>query len=342
MSLKDALHETAKHIPDYRLPTHILGSKTVGTIMRSPLATMFGGYHYGALKSYGEMTKDAIGSDRSAKDRGHAFDVMAMLGLLTLVIYPLADELLKKATGNKDAELNRAGAATFPYNIYLLAKGEKNPREVAESVVTPSVVAKAAAELATNHDIRTGKAIYDAHAKPSTLAWQLAHKGSEYVAPVGAAERAAQDTHQAKRTALGLLGIRFRKHGAEKIAADIAASKGSKEAPTPESYSRTTLKRSLRESATNGDLKPAQDALDNRNISPQEYREIVKSERDGLLETVRSFDYRELREVYDAATPEQKKTLEPLLAKKQMQQKPTGSGLPFYLRSLAGKTPPRK
>jgi hypothetical protein len=138
------------------------------------------------------------------------------------------------------------------------------------------------------------------------------------------------------------LGIRFRKHGAEKIAADIAASKGSKEAPTPESYSRTTLKRSLRESATNGDLKPAQDALDNRNISPQEYREIVKSERDGLLETVRSFDYRELREVYDAATPEQKKMLEPLLAKKQMQQKPTGSGLPFYLRSLAGKTPPRK
>jgi hypothetical protein len=71
-------------------------------------------------------------------------------------------------------------------------------------------------------------------------------------------------------------------------------------------------------------------------------RFISKSERDGLLETVRSFDYRELREVYDAATPEQKQMLEPLLTKKQMREKPSGSGLPFYLRSLAGKTPPRK
>ncbi len=329
MPLKTAIEQVGKHIPNYRLPTRIFDSPTLAKLMSSPNLSMFGAYHYGALRSYGEMLKSVLSKTSSAAERAHGLDLLATVGLVTFVVYPQVDKLLKAITGDKDAELRRAGAATFPYNLYLLAKGEKSPTEVTESVITPAVHTKAAVELATNRDLRTGRKIYDVHAEPRTLAWQVAHRLAGYVAPLGSAERAIEGESQRKRTALGFLGVRFAKHGAEKIARDIAYQKLGQEAPTPESQAKANLMRSLRDAADQGDLKPASSALRNRQITPNQYQALVRTARgQDLIDLTRNFNYDEIRQVYDVATPQEKKLLEPKLRREAAKE-----------RVKAGRTP---
>jgi predicted 3-demethylubiquinone-9 3-methyltransferase (glyoxalase superfamily) len=349
MSLKDALTETGKHIPNYRLPARIFDSPTLAKLMSNPNLSMFGAYHYGALRSYGEMLKSVLSKSSSAAERAHGLDLLATVGLVTFVVYPQVDKLLKAITGNKDAELRRAGAATFPYNLYLLAKGEKSLTEVAESVSTPAVHTKAGVELATNRDLRTGRRIYDIHAEPRTMAWQVAHRLLGYVAPLGSAERATEGESQRTRTALGFLGVQFRKHGAEKIARDISYQHLNQEAPTPESQTKANLVRTLRDAADQGDLSPARVALRNRQINAKQYEALVRTSRgQDLVDLTRNFNYDEIKQVYDVATPQEKKLLESKLRRETAKERvkasrASGSTVPTFLRpftrsAAAGKS----
>jgi hypothetical protein len=53
----------------------------------------------------------------------HGWDILASIGAITFLLYPLADAALRKITGDDKARLRRAGAATFPFNIYQLSEG---------------------------------------------------------------------------------------------------------------------------------------------------------------------------------------------------------------------------
>lgn len=335
MPLQKAIDETGKHIPNYRIPTRIFDSPGLSKLMSNPNITMFGAYHYGALRSYGEMAKSLLG-DVPLKERAHALSLIAMAALVAVVAYPLADQLLKALTKNKDAELRRAGSTTLPYNLYLLLKGEKSPTEVLESVVTPAVQTKDAVELAVNRDLRTGRKIYDPHSKALTLAWQLLHKAAGSVAPLGNIEQAGEG--QGKRTALGFLGIGFRKHGAEKISRDIAYSKMGTQAPTPESEAKAAGMRTLRDAADNGDIGPAKEALKNHEITNQQFQQLVRtSQGKDLVDLTRDMSYEEFMKVYDVATPEEKQLLDRELKSKQSKAKAKGatvqpSKAPFFLR----------
>ena len=217
---------------------------------------------------------------------------------------------------NLSSELRRPGAATFPYNMYLLAKGEKSPTEVAQSVATPQVLSKAAIEVATNRDWRTGRGVYDPHADWRTIGSQLEHKGAESLSPVQYGERLAQGSEQAKRTGLGFLGVSMRKHGAEAIARDIAFRKMGTQAPTPESLDLAAIKVPLRMAAEKGEIKPAQDALRRQEITRQQFAHLNRVAHGlGLLDTVKGFSYPEVKQVWDAATPAERKQLRPALVR---------------------------
>jgi hypothetical protein len=62
MTLKQALEDTAKYIPDERLPTRIFDNKAIADVMANPLLTMFSRYHYGVLKGYGQILKNLSGA----------------------------------------------------------------------------------------------------------------------------------------------------------------------------------------------------------------------------------------------------------------------------------------
>lgn len=334
MTLSTALDETAKHIPDYRLPTRIFDSPTLAKLMSDPNISMFGAYHYGALKSYAEMMKSALGLTDSpyarqegrestgrekAAEVGHGWDLLLALGLFTFVIYPQLDKLAKWWTGDKNAEFRRAGASTFLYNMAGLAKGERSPTEVLESVVTPAAHTFGAAQLVLNRDFHTGRKIYDPHAGWKTIAKQVGGRLAEMISPVGSAQRAMRSEEDMKKVLYGFAGIGFKMHGADKMAAEIAIDKMGTEAPDPEALAQRALKHDLMAAARNGDYSKLDEAEQQGKISAKEARMIAReSLEDPLMVTVKDFTADELLKVYEAADPEQREMLEPLLQRKLM------------------------
>lgn len=332
-----ALRETGKHIPDYRLPTRIFNSPGLGKLMNNRTVSMFSPYHYGLLRSYGEMMKSIMGANgpddgeqtndagrTAAQERLHGIDVAAMLALTVCVLYPAVDALLKRLTRDKHAEWRRAGAASFPYALWEMAKGEKSPTQVAESVVTPAILAKGAAELAVNRDFYSGRKVYDTHAPAGTIAKQVGGKVASMVAPVGAAMRASRSEGDMRKVLYGMAGISFPLHGAERIAADIAIGKMSSEAPDPDAVAHRIMKHDLLDAARAGNYSKLEKAEQTGQITTKEARTLRREAiEEPLLITVKSFTAEEVLRVYEAGNPQQKALLEPILQKKLIKLRST-------------------
>jgi len=337
MSLKDALNETAKHIPDYRLMTRIFDSKKLGDVMSNHNITMFGAYHYSALKSYGQMAKSLTGfnwTDAGTKnDKGeptnaagrtedeeklHGLDILAMLALTTFVVYPMIDRLLRAVTGNDKAQMRRAGASTFLYNMEMLAKGEKTPAEVAESVATPAVQTQTAAEMLLNRDLRTGQRLYDPHAPAKKLAGQVGRQLLRSVAPVSQGIDIAEGRTDVKRLMYSMVGVSFPLHGAEKIAAQITAERLSSLPPRREDEIAHAIQRSRAlHDAWSGDRSKLNALLRGHDFTAKEKAKIRKDVlMPPIVYEVRGMDYDDALRVYKAANAEQRRQLHPLMSKK--------------------------
>jgi 2'-5' RNA ligase len=338
MDLKTALTETAKHIPDYRLMTRIFDSHMLGTLMSNKAITMFGAYHYGALKSYGQMAKSLTGFNwedagtKNAKgeptnsagrtqdeEKLHGLDTLAMVGLITFVVYPLMDKILRWATGNDQAQMRRAGASTLPYNLAMLAKGEKTPTEVGLSIATPNVGLQAGAELVFNRDLRTGQRLYNPHAPTGQIAKQVGRRLAESVAPVGQGMQIAEGRLDVKKFLYSMVGVSFPLHGAMKIASMINAEQI---ASLPVKDSSEIAHYVQRSRAIHdyfaGDKKKFNAAMASKEFTPKEKLQMRK---DVLLPPIlyasrHIENYDDLVRVYKAATVEEKKQLRPLMAKR--------------------------
>ncbi|HEV7523016.1 MAG TPA: 2'-5' RNA ligase family protein [Candidatus Angelobacter sp.] len=155
-SFDDAMAQTEKHIPNYRIPTRIMNSRAIGDFMGSRLASMFGRYHYGVWKSYGEMAKEALRPGATVKERMRGLDHLVMLGLITFIMYPLWKKLLEKLTGNKDARMVISGASAAPHSISEIIKGNEDPSQLLRNTFTPAILPQAAAEAMFNRDFFSG------------------------------------------------------------------------------------------------------------------------------------------------------------------------------------------
>lgn len=125
-SLEDALDHVQRHIPNYRVPTRIMNSRTLGRLFNTPGLTIFTNYHYGALKSYfysiREIMPEKLGGLNKA-DRADGLDRLLYLGLMTFMVHPLMDQFAKYMTQDDKAYVRRAGGSTFIYNTAAWARG---------------------------------------------------------------------------------------------------------------------------------------------------------------------------------------------------------------------------
>ncbi len=200
-TLDEAIKEVGKHIPNYVMPSRIMNSKAIATLMSNPNVTMFGAYHYGALKSYVEMAKSTLKGDK--KEKLEALDKLAMLVLIAFVIYPALDKVMQMITGNKRAHLRRAGATTFPDNIYKVAKGQIDYAQALQTVMTPAALAKLGLEVAFDRDFFTGKKLL-----PSGEELEgLKDTGIEAIAPANAINRMTGGKISPSDYALSMAGI---------------------------------------------------------------------------------------------------------------------------------------
>ena len=194
-TMERAIADVGKHIPNYRIPARILNMPELSMLMQSKYGvTMFPAYHYGALRSYGEMFKSLLGKV-PMKERAEALDKMAMMVVTGLIIYPMADELAKRLTGNENSKFRRAGAITFPYKLQQLLTGKIDKADFLQTVVTPSVGAQLGTEALWGRDPRTG-------AKISAL-----KAVARSVAPVAVAERLGQGKISPREYAASLIGV---------------------------------------------------------------------------------------------------------------------------------------
>lgn len=132
-TLGQAIKSAEEHMPNYRIPGQVMGTRLASQILRNPLFTMFGRYQYNRLASYGHMV-NALVSKLPAKDKAEALDKLAMLGFMLFVAYPAIDDGLKKVTHNPDASFRRPGASAVPQALMDVVKGDKTPPEGASSV----------------------------------------------------------------------------------------------------------------------------------------------------------------------------------------------------------------
>jgi hypothetical protein len=202
MGLDEAITQTEKHIPNYRIPdqiTDLPGGRAASQFLKSPAVTAFGRYDYGRLASYGNMVKDLVSRDSSIADRAHAIDQMAMLATASLVVYPTLDQLVQKVTGNDNASLRRFGADSVPDAIYKFSTGDETWGGLMSKVMPISPALKVPVELMTGTDTFTGKKIGQDES--------VGHYLTQQVSPIGQVTDVASGKRGAGQMLLSQVGI---------------------------------------------------------------------------------------------------------------------------------------
>jgi len=204
-----AIKQTEEHMPNYRVPGQVLGSRLMSQVLTSPVATMFGRYQYNRLASYMNMAKTMV-ADPSIKNKAEALDKLAMLGVMLTLYYPALDKAWQAVTGNQNAKVTRPGAASVPQAAMDVASGEKGPAQGMQSVFSPGVV-EAPIELYHGRYLWSGQPVAypenltDGH--PDQFARDLGSWIGSKISPVGQAQRIVEGGQSAEQFALSQIGV---------------------------------------------------------------------------------------------------------------------------------------
>jgi len=201
-SLEQAIEDVGKHIPNYIVPSRIMDQRSISALMTNQNFTMFGAYHYGMLKSYGEMAKSIL--QGAGKEKMEALDKLAMLALTNFFIYPTLDKIAQGITGDKSARVGRAGAATVPDLLARAAKGRVDMAQVIQAIVTPAILARMTIETAFNVNTISKKRLIGSHG----VSGALKDEAVSAVAPIAMGERLATGKTTWKDFGLSLARIK--------------------------------------------------------------------------------------------------------------------------------------
>jgi hypothetical protein len=276
--------------------------------MGNPLISWFGNYHYGLLRSFAQAAKSALGAQEpspgrtKAEEVGKGWDRLALLGLVTMVLYPyIFDKGAKLLTGDEHARVRRPGPFGYVDAATQVAERKQSASSAMQKVVTPSPITKGVAELAFNKDFFTGHDIYDPHADWRTQTQEIGRYLLGDFGQYGQYERAAT-TEQKHRFLWQQAQVQFGKTRAEKVAGDIAAAKVGTEAESPEDQKNRVQRREILEQLRKGNREPFEKAREAHELT---HRQVLDLERRAKLspleDTVHNFTIPETQKVLDAA-----------------------------------------
>lgn len=107
LPVKAAIYEAEKLIPSYKVPSEILGSRSLQQIYTNPSVFQFSRYHYGVLEGYANLAKDlAVGN---ASQKANVIGSIMALGTLQLMIWPLMSAMLQNVTGEEGLKVPSFG-----------------------------------------------------------------------------------------------------------------------------------------------------------------------------------------------------------------------------------------
>lgn len=194
MTAAHAVAEVEKHVPNYRVPSRVLGSRTLSLALRNPAISAFGRYDYGRVASYGYMLSDATRMDKglNAVGRMKALDQIAATAFISFFVYPqVMDQAAKHLTGNKDASWVRYGPATIPSLVWEYMEGNKDWGSAMSTALPSSPIIKGFSEIKSGRSEFSGQELFK---KPDDVALyaikQLAP--GALIADVAAGKKGAQ------------------------------------------------------------------------------------------------------------------------------------------------------
>jgi hypothetical protein len=148
-----------QHIPDYVVPSRVLGVRGISQLLQSPLALGFSRYEYNRLESYSHLMQGLM-KPGPGGSRGEAADQIMALAFHAAVTYPMLDYAIQKATGNPHATFHGYGPFIFTENDKDYQAGRKNAAQAyVQPIARPSAAVEMGMELNTNKDW-TGKPVY--------------------------------------------------------------------------------------------------------------------------------------------------------------------------------------
>lgn len=153
LAMRDAIFQAEKDIPNYRVPSEVLGSHKMGELLRSPNFLNFGRYKYGQIRAIYLTVRDMVGPARSASERLEAAGKATILAAMGMGVYPLINAGLQNLTGNKDAEVKPFGPLSVINAAIGFAQGQKSWLAAVSSFVTAAPVWDLANKLRTNKDV---------------------------------------------------------------------------------------------------------------------------------------------------------------------------------------------
>lgn len=167
MSVKDAIGFTESHMPNYRLPSVVMGSRKLSKILGNPNIAVFSRYHYGLVKAASNIVKGVDPRNlQTTVGRAkflHSLDSLAAISLAYGVVYPYLDKWAKEVTGLQDAEVRRAGPYHLIHAAHEVATGKKDPQALAAPVLTWNPILLTMGQLGFNRELYSGKQIYHAN-----------------------------------------------------------------------------------------------------------------------------------------------------------------------------------
>ena len=157
MGTAEAIAEAEKHLPNYRIPTEVAGSRALAQGLKNVGLTEFSRYHYGMIKSVAHMARDLVSPKATLKERYEAMGSIMATGVLMAIVTPYLSKKLQQATGDEKIEYSPKGSTVIPsslWDIFVTHKG--NPFDMLNRMITINPVVKTAIEMGFNRDMFTG------------------------------------------------------------------------------------------------------------------------------------------------------------------------------------------
>lgn len=212
-TMKEAITEVERHMPSYRIPNRVLGSRALAAAMKNPYLTVFSYYHYGMVKSFAEFGRSLIldpiqgkGSPgKVAKNAVTAAGQLATIGLIYSMLYPASDKAFTEML-DRDVQARRAGGFALLENVKKAADEHDIDFEtLLRTVISPAPVSYDVLSIFLNRDLFTMKPIH----QPSDPFGRQATDLAKFIGTRPQPAQMGQKILTGKRTAGEIIGDYF-------------------------------------------------------------------------------------------------------------------------------------
>ena len=201
LSSKAAIKAAEKHIPNYRIPTTIMGSRTASQFAQEPAFVNFARYHYGMWKSFMHMATDL--AKGTAAEKKEALGNVAALAVMGYVVYPIVNALYQKVTGDPNAKMLARGAMSVPHGLAEVSRDRESFSQFLQSNITAAPATKELLQQFFGKDFFTGRELTDPAARAEHAARALVSPYGTTAQMTGGGEDARSTGRAALDTVVG-------------------------------------------------------------------------------------------------------------------------------------------